>query len=325
MAGFSYVRGEFPTEPVSGKAGCVRFAYDAGGRETQRAYPGGVIQYRGYDGSGRVVGISANSGVGARVTSQAYNYLAGAKDQANVQSWSTGNQLLGAGSSTYGRSILGLALSSRNMGGVATRYIAHPSGQNIGYVAPEGQAWFLSDKLGSVIGLVDSKGVLIGSYSYDPTGVNRANTATGALAARNIHRYAGGLFESATGLTRFGVRWYNPVTGRFTTPDPSGKEKNNYLYAGGNSCNRVDPSGEENSDACIIGGVIGAAVYGGLASLIMFEADLLSGGAAAFLNGAVTNAAGALGAGVGCNLAEKGLGSAADPGETPVQYLMRYK
>ncbi|MBW3083827.1 hypothetical protein KEM60_00004 [Austwickia sp. TVS 96-490-7B] len=419
-----------PSAGVSGKAGCVRFAYDAGGRETQRAYPGGAIQYRGYDGSGRVVGISANSGVGARITSQAYNYLAGAKDQVNVQSWSTGavpslapgpaagasqsylydslnrlikvsessgavwgyaydpmgnrtsmtragtatmgvsesdtatynaasmlvsnskgsfaydkngnevsapagpggsgipartnevtdalgnttammvagsgvnfsygsttpgmyNQLLGAGSSTYGRSILGLALSSRNMGGVATRYVAHPSGQNIGYVAPQGQAWFLTDKLGSVIGLVDSKGALIGSYSYDPTGVNRANTATGALAARNIHRYAGGLFEPATGLTRFGVRWYNPVTGRFTTPDPSGKEKNNYLYAGGNSCNRVDPTGESWDDlgnlllagvagvAGVAGGVIGGAV-GVLGGEIGVSIGVTVGGGCAF-------------------------------------------
>ncbi len=47
-----------------------------------------------------------------------------------------------------------------------------------------------------------------------------------------------------SGMTGLGVRWYNPVTGRFTTPDPSVEEKNTYLYTGGNCCHRVDPMGE---------------------------------------------------------------------------------
>ena len=158
------------------------------------------------------------------------------------------NQLLSAHGSTYVRSILGLALSSQVVGGKTIRDVTHPSGVNIGYVAPEGQAWFLTDRLGTVIGLASNSGSLIASYSYDPTGIPRATVETGTVAGYNIHRYAGGLLDRTTGLTRFGVRWYDPATGRFTTPDPSGKEKNTYLYAGGNALNLSDPSGMDSND-----------------------------------------------------------------------------
>ncbi|WP_406251395.1 RHS repeat-associated core domain-containing protein [Streptomyces cyaneofuscatus] len=33
------------------------------------------------------------------------------------------------------------------------------------------------------------------------------------------------------GLHHFAARYYDPNIGRFTTPDPSGQEKNPYLYA----------------------------------------------------------------------------------------------
>ncbi|MFF5314036.1 RHS repeat-associated core domain-containing protein [Streptomyces massasporeus] len=38
-------------------------------------------------------------------------------------------------------------------------------------------------------------------------------------------------------------RYCDPNIGRFTSPDPSGQEKNPYLYAEGDPVNRIDPSG----------------------------------------------------------------------------------
>lgn len=40
-----------------------------------------------------------------------------------------------------------------------------------------------------------------------------------------------------------GARYYDPNIGRFTQPDPSGQEKNPYLYAEGDPVNRIDPTG----------------------------------------------------------------------------------
>jgi RHS repeat-associated protein len=58
--------------------------------------------------------------------------------------------------------------------------------------------------------------------------------------------FAGGRFDSDTGLVRFGARDYDPAIGRFTTKDPlvfGGGETSLYGYCGGDPVNCVDPSG----------------------------------------------------------------------------------
>lgn len=40
-----------------------------------------------------------------------------------------------------------------------------------------------------------------------------------------------------------GARYYDPQLGRFTQPDPSGKESNPYAYCAGDPVNHMDPSG----------------------------------------------------------------------------------
>ena len=56
-------------------------------------------------------------------------------------------------------------------------------------------------------------------------------------------RYAGGPYDATTGATKFGARYYDPNTGRFTQPDPSGQEHNPYAYAGNNPATWSDPTG----------------------------------------------------------------------------------
>ena len=52
-------------------------------------------------------------------------------------------------------------------------------------------------------------------------------------------------------MYHLGARYYDPNIGRFTQPDPSGQEKNPYLYAEGDPVNRIDPNG-----LLSIGGVV---------------------------------------------------------------------
>ncbi|MFH8881173.1 RHS repeat-associated core domain-containing protein [Streptomyces californicus] len=49
--------------------------------------------------------------------------------------------------------------------------------------------------------------------------------------------------QDPTGLYHFAARYYDPNLGRFTTPDPSGQEKNPYLYAEGDPVNKIGPTG----------------------------------------------------------------------------------
>lgn len=58
--------------------------------------------------------------------------------------------------------------------------------------------------------------------------------------------FAGGIYESATGLVRFGARDYDPQTGRWTAKDPigfNGGDTNLYGYVANDPINGFDPLG----------------------------------------------------------------------------------
>jgi len=58
--------------------------------------------------------------------------------------------------------------------------------------------------------------------------------------------FAGGLRDLDTGLTRLGVRDYDPIAGRWTAKDPimfAGGLGNFYSYVGGDPIDLVDPTG----------------------------------------------------------------------------------
>jgi len=122
------------------------------------------------------------------------------------------------------------------------------------------------------VGLTDSSGNLVGTerYQYDPFGNLLTNPVSPTLQS-TIWRYAGGQFDSGTGLTKFGVRYDDPSVGRWTQRDPVGgslfdpRSSNRYVYAKSDPVNVVDPGGKFNlTPGCIlaiiagIGGIIGA-------------------------------------------------------------------
>jgi RHS repeat-associated protein len=74
--------------------------------------------------------------------------------------------------------------------------------------------------------------------------------------------FAGGLYDSQTGLTRFGARDYDAETGRWTTKDPllfRGRDTNLYAYAFNDPVRNFDPTGTFG-----IGGSIDAGGYVGI-------------------------------------------------------------
>lgn len=90
-------------------------------------------------------------------------------------------------------------------------------------------------------------------------------------------------------LCALGARYYDPNIGRFTQPDPSGQEKNPYLYAEGDPVNRIDPTG--------------------LFSFGDFLKDTIGGALVGAAGGCVTGAVGSIWTGPGA-LAGCGIGAA---------------
>jgi RHS repeat-associated protein len=144
--------------------------------------------------------------------------------------------------------------------------------------------YYVLDALGSVIALTDGSGAIAASYTYDPFGTTL--TASAAQAGVNPFRFASGYFDSATGLLKFGTRYYDSSLGRWTQRDPIGGSIANpnamdrYVYAGDSPVNLTDPSGRFDTSAYIA--CTGAISLLGLAAVVaLFGAPILPAAAPA--------------------------------------------
>ncbi|MET9935130.1 MULTISPECIES: RHS repeat-associated core domain-containing protein [unclassified Streptomyces] len=152
-----------------------------------------------------------------------------------------------------------LGLSAKTTAGVDTGFNREPGGTLNSMTTGGASYYYLTDALGSVVALADGTGTKVNTYSYSPRGVQRAATSE---KVSQPYRFAGG-YQDPTGLYHLGARYYDPNMIRFTSPDPSGQEKNPYLYAEGDPVNRIDPQGtlsfeiggEFCAGVCIGGGV----------------------------------------------------------------------
>ncbi|MET9800298.1 RHS repeat-associated core domain-containing protein [Streptomyces sp. NPDC006368] len=132
-----------------------------------------------------------------------------------------------------------LGLSARTTAGVDMGFNREPGGTLNSMTTGGKSYYYLTDAIGSVIGVADEAGAKVNTYSYSPRGVQRAGTGE---QVPQPYRFAGG-YQDPTGLFHFGARYYDANIGRFNSPDPSGQEKNPYLYAEGDPVNRIDPRG----------------------------------------------------------------------------------
>jgi RHS repeat-associated protein len=98
------------------------------------------------------------------------------------------------------------------------------------------------DQVGSPRVIVAGDGTIVGQIDRDSFGRILASSGSVTLPLG----FAGGIEDPDTGLVRFGLRDYDPQTGRFTARDPSfyvGSPDNLYAYAGSAPTNRRDPTG----------------------------------------------------------------------------------
>ncbi|MBY8881601.1 RHS repeat-associated core domain-containing protein [Actinacidiphila acidipaludis] len=149
--------------------------------------------------------------------------------------------LAGPSSTTaFSHTALGLttATTTGGSGAGTTRFIREPGGTLTGMTTAAGTDYYLTDAQGSVTAVVDNAGHQVAAYTYTPYGAPR--TTTGTLNQPN--RYTGAYLDPS-GLYNLGARSYDPTLGRFTQPDPSGKEANPYAYTAGDPINYTDPKG----------------------------------------------------------------------------------
>ncbi|MFJ6841543.1 RHS repeat-associated core domain-containing protein [Streptomyces griseoluteus] len=130
-------------------------------------------------------------------------------------------------------------ISTTTAAGKSTGFVRDPAGTLIGMTSGGNPYYYVTDNQGAPSALVDNSGAKQGRWDYSPTGNARpGNTAT----VDQPFGYTGAYLDSS-GLYKMGARYNDPTVGRFSQPDPSGKESNAYLYATADPVNRMDPTG----------------------------------------------------------------------------------
>ena len=138
-----------------------------------------------------------------------------------------------------------------------------------------------------------SDGSLVESITYDDFGTPTITTAQGAGPTTDrTSTYESKRLDSPTGLLDFGSRWYDPLVGRFTSPDDILDVKhlarsdglNRLAFENNDPINHTDPSGHWSLSA-IAGAVLGGLLVAGAVAL-----TIATGGAAAPLAAAAVGA-----------------------------------
>lgn len=236
---------------TGGTAGTINYSYNGANQLTSTS---AVVSTWTYDAAGNqtksgLTGTPASYnpfGAATDISSTDFSYLGiGNTDRTEAGNRTFTTTALGLDTQQSGSTTLGFTY------GNAEIPLGYKSGSN---------RYFVTDHLGSVVGMFSPTGTYEGGYSYSPYGETRA-TITNAAVVANPLRYIAG-YQEAANLYKLGARYYDATTGRFTQSDPAGQEANPYAYAGCNPVNTSDPTGTISTAAVCAGpGVIASVVF----------------------------------------------------------------
>ena len=206
-------------------SGATAYSYDANGNTTASS---AGLDFD-YDDRAQVPGVvwpggDAALGFGGAEPSAAQAPLTGADRHDTLLGLSR------IGTTSWTRDPDGILISQRADGGTRHHY--------------------LSDSLGSIVGLVDDGGAVTRSYAYDPFGKVTATEG----ATPNPFQFAGQYREPEGDVYKVGAHYYAPGLGRWAQPDPLDRagdlrDGNRYVYAGSDPVNLLDVPDEPDDTA----------------------------------------------------------------------------
>src|SRR3954452_7238264 len=250
----------------------LAFDYDGADRITQRRETRGQTTTTSdytYDAAGRLQTVKVN---GQPKETYAYdadgNRTGGAESYdadgfRNGLAYSARGELLQAGGVSFTYDGAGRRVS-RTKDGATTRFLYGNPDNSLQVTAadgPEGLTTFYyddasrvfaferagaryfvaTDQVGSATQITDQDGNVVKAVSYDSFGRTLSDSDPSSAYPFG---FAGGLADA--GLVRFGMRDYDPATGRWTARDPSLDSSNGgnlYAYVGNDPVNHTDPAG----------------------------------------------------------------------------------
>jgi RHS repeat-associated protein len=250
----------------------IAYTYDVDGKRTSKTTGGSTATY--------------TYGAGQRLTqagSQAITYDAGGRVQTlggitlgytNHDHVATVSNAANGYSETFSHDALGRRIKGVS-GGQERRFITAPmaGGLDAPHVIADGTGqalstyvytgsiplmrikadgqpeYYLTDAMGSVIGLAGNAATSVATFRYDGFGTPTVMTGTPSAVPGGDYRFQAHWQEAATGLYHMRARDYDPQTGRFLSRDPepyTDKEPESlmpYAFANNNPMYYSDPTG----------------------------------------------------------------------------------
>ncbi|MGF1670156.1 MAG: RHS repeat domain-containing protein [Balneolaceae bacterium] len=110
--------------------------------------------------------------------------------------------------------------------------------------------YYLTDHLGSVRVTVNEQGDPVGWDDYYPFGLQMPGRTQNASNPNDDQKFTGYELEQQgdLGVYHAGARMYDPVIGRFTSPDPMQEYGSAYVYVGNNPIRWIDEFGLMSND-----------------------------------------------------------------------------
>ncbi|WP_316228456.1 RHS repeat-associated core domain-containing protein [Bradyrhizobium sp. SZCCHNR1039] len=225
---------------VSGGAITTSFSYDANGNQT--AGLGRTIAYSAANMPTTVSQGARTIGLGYDPDHQRFMQTAPEGTTLYFSAFGVRAELLAGNQWTeyliVGGAMVGARFSNATSGAVTLRY-------------------FHADHLGSVSVLTNEQGATAERDSYDAWGkrraANGADDPTGSVTSQTTRGFTGQEHLANVGLINFNARLYDPIVGRFTSPDsivpdPSDLQSlNRYTYVRNRPLSVTDPSGHDDT------------------------------------------------------------------------------
>jgi RHS repeat-associated protein len=153
-------------------------------------------------------------------------------------------------------------------------YVYDTQGQLLSMILNGVEYAYLRNAQNDIVGLIDSTGTQVVSYTYSTwgEGLSISGSLANTLGAKNPYRYRGYRFDAETGLYYLQSRYYNPQWGRFLNADGienilvdqgSLLQYNLFTFCLNNPVNLMDPSGEIAIMTCILIGAAIGLLFGG--------------------------------------------------------------
>ena len=235
------VRGAYDEQDRLVQYGSKTYAYTGRGDRALRTLANGLTTEYGYDAFGSLLHVTTQSqDAQGQLRTKVFEYINdgfGRRLIKKVDGATTRQYVWGAGN----RVIAEL----KPNGAVRSHFVYATRSHVPDYLVRAGVTYkIITDHLGSVRLVVHVQdGTVAQALTYDEFGKVLSDSRPGFQP----FGFAGGLYDPATQLVRFGARDYDPETGRWTSKDPilfDGGDTNLYEYVLQDPINQVDPDGK---------------------------------------------------------------------------------